>query len=48
MFDPDFSETDKVDRLFHTLWTKAVHTDNYDKSEWRELGRILNDAGYRR
>ena len=25
------------DALLHRLWTKAVDTDGYDKSEWREL-----------
>lgn len=27
--------------LFHRLWTKAVGTDGYDKSEWLRLERIL-------
>ncbi len=28
-------------RILHTLWTKAVGTPDYDKSEWRELEEIL-------
>ena len=30
-----------VHHLFHTLWTKAVGTDNYNKSEWKQLGDYL-------
>jgi hypothetical protein len=48
LIDPDFSEAEKVFRLFHTLWTKAISTDDYVKPEWTELGNILGKAGYRR
>jgi hypothetical protein len=27
--------------LFHRLWTKAVDTHNYDKSQWLALERVL-------
>jgi hypothetical protein len=29
--------------LFHTLWSKAVGQENYDKSEWTELGDRIGD-----
>ena len=28
-------------RILHTLWTKAVGTPDYVKSEWKELAEIL-------
>jgi NTP pyrophosphatase (non-canonical NTP hydrolase) len=28
-------------QLLHTLWTKAVGTERYDKAEWKELERVL-------
>lgn len=34
-------KTTDVIGLFHTLWTKAVGTPNYDKAEWMELERKL-------
>lgn len=30
--------------LLHSLWTKAVGTPGYDKSQWRELERTLERA----
>lgn len=48
LIDPDFSEAKRVDKLFHTLWSKAVGDTNYVKVEWNELGNILSKAGYRR
>jgi len=48
LMDPDFSEAKKVARLFHKLWSKAVGTSDYVKSEWIELGIILDKAGYRK
>lgn len=27
--------------LFHTLWSKAVGTPNYDKSEWKSLQEMV-------
>jgi hypothetical protein len=29
--------------LFHTLWTKAVGTKDYDKRQWLEFETKLND-----
>lgn len=31
----------ELHRLFHTLWTKAVGTDRYDKEEWKRLEEII-------
>jgi hypothetical protein len=31
-----------VNRLLHTLWTKAVGTVGYDKKEWQALAAYLN------
>lgn len=36
----DINQT-KVHHLFHTLWTKAVGTENYNKNEWKQLGNYL-------
>jgi hypothetical protein len=30
--------------LLHTLWTKAVGSDSYDKAEWGELDKRLTQA----
>lgn len=29
-------------RAFHDLWSKAVGTPDYDKSEWRRLGNAID------
>jgi hypothetical protein len=31
----------KTEELFHELWTKAVGTEGYDKSRWKELQSFL-------
>lgn len=31
--------------LFHRLWTKATHTNRYDKKEWLQLEKILLQLG---
>ncbi|MDH4163282.1 MAG: hypothetical protein OEW15_11435 [Nitrospirota bacterium] len=48
LMDPDFSETDRVNNLFHALWTKAAGAEDYVKKEWQQLGDVLDKAGYRR
>lgn len=30
-----------VHHLLHTLWTKAVGTENYNKNEWKQLAAYL-------
>jgi hypothetical protein len=30
-----------VHHLFHTLWTKAVGTERYNKNEWKQMGSYL-------
>lgn len=30
-----------INAAFHKLWTKAVGTEGYDKSQWKELGRLI-------
>lgn len=44
MNNEEKTEQERVEkhRLLHTLWTKAVGTSDYDKSEWRQLEEILN------
>jgi hypothetical protein len=32
-------------RILHILWTKAVGTPDYDKSQWRELETLLLITG---
>lgn len=36
-----------INKLFHRLWTKAVGQEVYDKAEWKELARLLNEVGVR-
>ncbi len=36
----DINQT-KVHHLFHSLWTKAVGTEKYDKNEWKQMGNYL-------
>lgn len=31
----------EIHRLLHTLWSKAVGTPDYNKSEWRQLDVLL-------
>lgn len=31
--------------LLHTLWTKAVGTEGYNKKEWQKLSQILAQKG---
>lgn len=31
----------EIHQLFHTLWTKAVGTADYDKSEWKSLSAFV-------
>ena len=33
----------ELHRLFHTLWTKAVGTDRYNKEEWKRLETIISN-----
>jgi hypothetical protein len=30
-----------IHQLLHTLWTKAVGTDKYDKEEWKRLSAFI-------
>jgi len=32
--------------LLHTLWTKAVGTDKYSKTEWQQLERLLRRLSF--
>lgn len=45
VFDEDMSEKKTVNRAFHILWSKAVGTEGYKKSEWTEFASLLNKAG---
>lgn len=38
---PEGERSPVADGLFHVLWTKAVGTEGYDKTEWLELERKL-------
>jgi hypothetical protein len=31
----------RINTLFHKLWTKAVNNYNYNKKEWTELQTLL-------
>ncbi|MBI3805397.1 MAG: hypothetical protein HY282_16740 [Nitrospirae bacterium] len=37
----------EVHELYHCLWTKATVDPKYDKAEWRMLGDILRESGFR-
>ena len=32
-----------ISELFHKLWTKAVGTEDYDKSQWIQLENLLHE-----
>lgn len=34
-----------IHALLHTLWSKTLRTDNYDKAEWLELEERLHEKG---
>ena len=37
-----YMETDQaIHILLHTLWTKAVGTDDYDKEEWKRMSAFV-------
>jgi len=39
---PTYMESDQaIHYLLHTLWTKAVGTENYDKSEWKRMSAFI-------
>jgi hypothetical protein len=35
----------QLNDLFHRVWTKAVATPDYDKSEWNRLQKMLEQRG---
>lgn len=37
----EVTKDDEIKKLFHTLWTKAVGTKDYDKKEWQKLAQLL-------
>lgn len=39
-------DNELIIRTFHTLWTAAVDTENYNKDDWKRLAAVLCDAGY--
>jgi hypothetical protein len=44
--DALYLQNEEVRDLYITLWTKATHTEGYDKQEWKKLGSILEERGY--
>ena len=36
-------EERRIHNLFHTLWTKAVDTPDYNKTEWKQLDAVLQE-----
>jgi hypothetical protein len=38
--DPECID-ERMFRLFHILWTKAVGSPTYDKKEWLELEKLI-------
>ena len=40
------ADREEIDRLFHELWTAALTTSRYEKSQWLRLARALTRAGY--
>ena len=41
----DEGSKEDIRSLFHDLWTKAVGTQDYDKSQWQKLQVKLWDKG---
>jgi hypothetical protein len=37
---------EEVRELFHTLWTKATRSEDYDKKQWMKLSEILTRRGF--
>lgn len=33
----------EIHELLHVLWTKAVDTERYDKSQWMKLEKLIRD-----
>jgi hypothetical protein len=40
--------SDGIHTLFHTLWTKAVGTPNYSRTEWQDLQNMLKELGIKK
>lgn len=40
------SNYETIHYLLHTLWTKAVGTEDYDKQEWRALEAAINKLAF--
>jgi hypothetical protein len=36
---------EQVRGAYHTLWSNAVGTPDYKKSDWHEFGRLLQSLG---
>lgn len=51
MPDPEEKQTDehsdeeRINSLFHRLWTKAAGTVSYDKEQWKQLQQLLYKKG---
>lgn len=45
VFDQDPIEKKAVEKAFHTLWSKAVGREDYQKGEWTEFASLLNKVG---
>lgn len=39
------TNNDEIKYIFHTLWTKAVGTKEYDKKEWQKIATLLIKQG---
>jgi hypothetical protein len=33
----------EIHKLLHTLWTKAVGSETYNKKEWNRLDELIHD-----
>lgn len=33
---------EEIHHMLHTLWTKAVHQEGYDKTEWQKFEQQLH------
>ena len=41
MMNKNLPSSNEIHRLFHTLWTKAVGSETYNKKEWNQLDTVI-------
>jgi len=44
--EQEHKDNELIIQTFHKLWTAAVGTEKYNKTDWKRLENVLRNAGY--